>query len=59
MPSLGTYTTTICDTKITHSGMSAKEREEMGLPQGLLRINAGLENIDDIINEFDSILKEF
>lgn len=59
MPSLGTYTTTICDTRITHSGMSAKEREEMGLPQGLLRINAGLENIDDIINEFDSILKEF
>lgn len=58
VPSLGTFTTALCDTTITHSGMSAEERKEMGLPEGLLRISTGLENIEDIINEFDSILSE-
>ena len=56
--SLGTYTTSLCDTTITHSGMTAKERQEAGLPEGLLRISTGLENIDDIINEFERILED-
>ena len=56
--SLGTYTTSLCDTTITHSGMTAKERQEAGLPEGLLRISTGLEHIDDIINEFERILED-
>ncbi|MBF4693405.1 trans-sulfuration enzyme family protein [Fusibacter ferrireducens] len=56
--SLGTYTTSLCDTTITHSGMTAAERKEAGLPEGLLRISTGLENIDDIIGEFERILEE-
>lgn len=56
--SLGTYTTSLCDTTITHSGMTAKERQEAGLPEGLLRISTGLEHIDDIIYEFERILED-
>ncbi|SHJ51677.1 cystathionine gamma-synthase [Dethiosulfatibacter aminovorans DSM 17477] len=56
--SLGSFTTSLCDTTITHSGMTREERIEMGLPDGLLRISTGLENIEDIIEEFDMIINE-
>jgi cystathionine beta-lyase/cystathionine gamma-synthase len=56
--SLGSFTTSLCDTTITHSGMTREERIEMGLPDGLLRISTGLENIEDIIEEFETIIEE-
>ncbi len=57
--SLGSYTTSLCDTTITHSGMTVEERKNAGLPEGLLRISTGLEHIDDIILEFQRILDAF
>jgi cystathionine beta-lyase/cystathionine gamma-synthase len=54
--SLGTYTTSLCDTTITHSGMTVEERAAAGLPEGLLRVSIGLESIEEIIEEFDRIM---
>lgn len=35
----------------THSKLSAKQRHEVGITDGLIRISVGLENIDDIIED--------
>ncbi|OBX20564.1 O-succinylhomoserine sulfhydrylase [Erythrobacter sp. QSSC1-22B] len=40
----------------THAGMSADAREEMGVTEGLLRINVGLEDIADITEDIDRAL---
>jgi len=41
----------------THSGLSAETREEMGVEEGMLRLNVGLEDADDVIEDFDQALK--
>ncbi|MXO62058.1 trans-sulfuration enzyme family protein [Qipengyuania oceanensis] len=40
----------------THANMGAEAREEMGIPEGLLRINVGLEDIDDLKEDMDRAL---
>ncbi|MBU2341514.1 MAG: aminotransferase class I/II-fold pyridoxal phosphate-dependent enzyme [Alphaproteobacteria bacterium] len=40
----------------THAGMSAEARSEMGVTEGLLRINVGLEDIADITEDLDRAL---
>jgi O-succinylhomoserine sulfhydrylase len=40
----------------THANMGEDAREEMGVTQGLLRINVGLEDIADIIEDMDQAL---
>jgi O-succinylhomoserine sulfhydrylase len=40
----------------THAGMSAEARIEMGVTEGLLRINVGLEDIADITEDLDRAL---
>jgi len=56
--SLGCLTTTVSDTRTSHSGMSAEEREKAGIADGIIRVSAGLENIDDIITDFDTALNK-
>ena len=41
----------------THAGMSAEERSEMGVHEGMLRINVGLEDVEDLIEDMDQALK--
>ncbi|NMW31798.1 O-succinylhomoserine sulfhydrylase [Altererythrobacter sp. RZ02] len=41
----------------THAGMSAEAREEMGVSEGMLRINVGLEDVQDLIEDMDQALK--
>ena len=41
----------------THSGLTAETREEMGVSEGLLRLNVGLEDPDDLIDDLDQALK--
>ena len=38
---------------MTHSAYSPKELEEAGISEGLVRISVGLENIEDIIADFE------
>ena len=40
----------------THAGVSAETREEMGVTEGLLRLNVGLEDVRDVIADLDQAL---
>jgi O-succinylhomoserine sulfhydrylase len=40
----------------THANMGAEAREEMGVTEGLLRINVGLEDIEDLTEDIDRAL---
>lgn len=41
----------------THFGMSPEAREEMGVTEGLLRVNIGLEDPADLIEDLDQALR--
>jgi O-succinylhomoserine sulfhydrylase len=41
----------------THSGLSEEVRLEMGVDEGMLRINIGLEDPDDLIDDLDQALR--
>ncbi|GAA4041089.1 O-succinylhomoserine sulfhydrylase [Parerythrobacter jejuensis] len=41
----------------THANMGEDARAEMGVTEGLLRINVGLEDIEDVIEDMDQALK--
>jgi cystathionine beta-lyase/cystathionine gamma-synthase len=53
VPSLGAFSTTVSDTKTSHGAMTKAERERSGLSDGILRISIGLEEIEDIVEDFD------
>ena len=40
----------------THANMGAEAREEMGVGEGMLRFNIGLEDPDDLIEDLDQAL---
>ncbi len=40
----------------THSGVAVEKREEMGITEGILRLNVGLEDADDVIADLDRAL---
>lgn len=40
----------------THAGMSDEDRADMGVTEGLLRINVGLEDIEDLKKDLDQAL---
>lgn len=40
----------------THHNMGAEGREAMGISEGMLRINVGLEDVDDLIEDLDQAL---
>ena len=58
VPSLGAFTTTVSDTKTSHGAMTPAERASSGLSDGLLRVSIGLENIEDIIEDFDQSMRK-
>ena len=41
----------------THAGMTQEARDDMGVTEGLLRINVGLEDIADVTEDIDRALK--
>jgi len=59
VPSLaGVATTTSYPAKTSHRALTDDELRRAGISKGLVRISVGLENIDDIIDEFDRGLKK-
>jgi cystathionine gamma-synthase/O-succinylhomoserine sulfhydrylase len=40
----------------THHGVGPEVREDMGVVEGMLRINVGLEDPDDLIADLDQAL---
>jgi O-succinylhomoserine sulfhydrylase len=41
----------------THAGLTAEVRADMGVEEGMLRLNVGLEDPEDVIEDFDRALK--
>lgn len=59
VPSLAGVTTSISyPAKTSHRAMSQEELKKAGISMGLLRISTGLENMDDIIEEFSKALSK-
>jgi len=42
----------------THAGLSAETREAMGVGEGMLRLNVGLEDAADVIDDLDRALRK-
>lgn len=40
----------------THAGLSTEVREDMGVVEGMVRINIGLEDVADLVEDFDRAL---
>jgi methionine-gamma-lyase len=56
--SLGNVDTIITHpASMTHSSLSAETRREMGIPDGLVRLSTGIENIEDILADLDQAMK--
>jgi len=59
VPSLaGVATTTSYPAQTSHRALTDDELRRAGISKGLVRISTGLENIDDVISEFDLTLKQ-
>jgi methionine-gamma-lyase len=41
---------------MTHYGVSKEQREKYGITDGLIRMNVGIENVDDIIADLEQSL---
>jgi methionine-gamma-lyase len=55
--SLGTIDTLISHpASMSHSGMEKEARERSGITDGLIRMSVGLEDINDILNDFNQAL---
>jgi methionine-gamma-lyase len=55
--SLGTAETILCHpASMTHHAIPKEEKEKYGITDGLIRLSVGLENIQDILNDFDQAL---
>lgn len=57
-PSLGGVETLVSQPRFTsHVDFTAAERADLGLPDGLVRISVGLEDVDDLIRDFGQALR--
>ncbi len=53
-PSLGGVETLVSEPRFTsHAALTAEERTEVGIPDGFVRVSLGIEDIDDIIADFE------
>jgi len=56
--SLGTVDTLLSHpASMSHMGLSKEERLQFGITDGLIRLSVGIENIGDILNDFEQALK--
>ncbi len=54
-PSLGGVETLVSEPRFTsHAGMAPAAREAIGIPDGFIRVSLGIENVEDIIADFDT-----
>ena len=55
--SLGGVETLVClPSRTSHRSMSAEERQRAGISPGLVRVSVGIEDIDDLLRDFDQAL---
>jgi cystathionine beta-lyase/cystathionine gamma-synthase len=57
-PSLGGVETLITRPALTsHAGMKRKEREHIGVTDDLVRVSCGIEDGQDLVDDFDQALR--
>ncbi|MDZ7295352.1 MAG: PLP-dependent transferase, partial [candidate division KSB1 bacterium] len=57
-PSLGGVETLVTRPVTTsHRGVPAKEREKLGITEGLIRVSVGIEDVDDLIEDIAQALE--
>ena len=44
---------------MTHASIPKEEREKNGLSEGLIRFSCGIEDVEDLIADLDSVLKQY
>ena len=44
--------------KMTHGKVPKEEREKMGIMDGMIRVSVGVENVEDIIHDFEQALEK-
>ena len=55
--SLGTVDTLLSHpASMTHHGVPKEKREKYGITDGLIRMNVGIENLSDILNDLEQAL---
>jgi len=55
--SLGGVETLVCvPSRTSHRSLSADERRQAGIAEGLVRVSVGIEDIDDLLEDFDGAL---
>lgn len=55
--SLGGVESLVCiPSRTSHRGMSAAERERAGIRDGLVRVSVGIEDVEDLLEDFDQAL---
>jgi len=54
----GTETLVEHPATMTHGTLSAKERRHQGIDESLVRVSVGLEDVDDLIEDFDRALRK-
>jgi cystathionine beta-lyase/cystathionine gamma-synthase len=52
----GVETLICCPAETSHIRISAEERERIGIPNSLLRLSVGIENVDDLMEDLDKAL---
>ncbi len=58
-PSLGDVSTTLSHpARSSHAYLSAAERAEVGVTDGLLRVSIGIEDVDDVLEDFRQALRK-
>lgn len=57
-PSLGGVETLVSEPRLTsHAAMTPADRAAQGIPDGFIRVSVGLEDVDDLIDDFRQALK--
>jgi methionine-gamma-lyase len=58
--SLGTCDTLLCHpASMTHYSVPKKEKEKYGITDGLIRMNVGIENVQDIKADLEQALNKY
>jgi cystathionine beta-lyase/cystathionine gamma-synthase len=42
---------------MTHSGLTPETRRAAGIREGLVRLSVGIENVEDLLADFDQALR--
>lgn len=56
-PSLGGVETLVCEPRLTsHAMLTSAQRTALGIPDGFVRVSVGIEDVEDIIADFEHAL---